>query len=101
MELAEVEGEDLLDVENMRVSSLLNLEGDFVVRLGNNFVCDKPLFELKLSSALSVETKEAGGEEDTVLEVALDLSLNGVTDESFLVLVGNYHAAKMTRSISG
>ena len=101
MELAEVEGEDLLDSENMRVSSLLNLEGDFVVGLGNNFVCDKPLFELKLSSALSVETEEAGGEEDTVLEVALDLCLDGVTDESFLVLVGNDHAAKMTRSISG
>ena len=76
MELAEVECEDLFDGENVRVASLYDLKPDFVVLHWDDFVRDKLLLNLKLCSALSVHAEEAGREEDTVLEVPLDLSLD-------------------------
>ena len=76
MELAEVEGEDLFDGENVRVSSLCDLKPDFVVVHWEDFVRNKLLLNLELRSALSVEAEEAGWEEDTVLEVPLNLSLD-------------------------
>jgi len=56
------------------------------------------LFNLKLSGALGVKAEEAGGEQNTVLEVTLDLCLDTITDESFLLLVGNCDTAKLTRT---
>ena len=41
MELAEVEGEDLFDGENVRVASLCDLKPDFVVLHWDDFVCNK------------------------------------------------------------
>ena len=76
MELAEVEGEDLFDGENVRVASLCDLKPDFVVGHWDNFVSNISLLKLKLSSALSVHAEETGWAQDTVLEVPLDLSLD-------------------------
>ena len=76
VQLAQVEGQDLLYRENVRVAGLLNLKPNLVVGHRHNFMSRELLLNLKLSLALSVESKEACGEQDAVLEVALDLCLH-------------------------
>lgn len=60
----------------MNVSSLSELEGDFVVGQSDCLMRNEPFLELELGRALAVESEEAGWEEDRVFEVPLDLSLN-------------------------
>ena len=97
VELLEVEGDDLLNRENVGVASLLNFKCNFIVLHGHHFMGDVPLLKLELRRALAVEAEEAGGEQDTVLEVTLDRCLDRVTDDSLLLLVGDANTAKLTR----
>ena len=76
VQLAKVEGQDLLYGENVRVASLLNLKPNLVVGHRHNFMRREPLLNLKLSLALRVKSEEARREQDAVLEVALDLCLH-------------------------
>lgn len=82
MELSQIEGKHLFHGENMLVASLNEFEADFVVLQWNNFVRDESLLKLNLSLALHVETKEAGGEADSILEVPLVLGLGCVSNEA-------------------
>lgn len=76
MQLAQVEGNNLLNRENVRVAGLCNLKTNLVVGHRHNFMRRKLLLNFKLSLALSVHSEEARGEQDAILEVALDLCLN-------------------------
>ena len=84
----------MLDCEGVIVAPLSDLDSDFVVGEIYDFVSHVFFLVIKLINAGSVKTKEAGGEENCVLEVSLDLSLNCVSDDAFLRLKSDANTAK-------
>ena len=99
MQLAQVESKNLLNREDVRIALLYDLKGNFVVSHWHHFVSDELLFKLKLCGALRVQSQETSGKEHTIFEVTLDLSLDGVTDKSLLLLVCDHNTEKVTRPI--
>ena len=89
MELLKVEGNDLLRRESVSVSCLRQLESDFVILHRDDLMSSKSSLCLKLSLALGIQTEVTGWEENRILEVLLDLRLDGVTNETLLLLVGD------------
>ena len=96
MKFAEVECEDLLNSEIVSGACLCQFKTNFVVGHWDDFVSGKSLLKFELLLALHVEAEEAGGEQNRVLEVALDLRLNRVTDQTLLSLVSDCDTAKLT-----
>lgn len=73
----------------MSSTSLNNLKCNFVVLHVNNLVRGESFLKFDLGRALAVKAKETAGEEDRVLEVSLDLSLDRVTDQALLLLISD------------
>ena len=78
----------------MIVATLSDLYGDFVVGKCHNFVSHEFLLVIKLIYAGGVEAKEAGGEENCVFEVSLDLGLYCVANNALLCLKSDTNTAK-------
>lgn len=78
----------------MIVATLSDLDGDFVVGKGHNFVSHEFLLVIKLIYAGGIEAKEAGGEENCVFEVSLDLGLHCVANNALLCLKSDTNTAK-------
>jgi len=94
VEFLQVESDALLYAEDVRVSCLNYLEANFVVCEGHDFVRSKSLLQVKLRGALTVETEEAHGERNRILEVLLDLNGDSVSDKTLFCLVCNCDTAK-------
>ena len=84
----------MFDSESVIVAPLSDLYGDFVVRNGHNFVSHVFLLVIKLIYASGVETKEAGGEENCIFKVSLDLGLHCVANNALLCLKSYANTAK-------
>ncbi len=83
----------------MSGTSLDNFECNFVVLHVNNLVRGVSFLKFDLGRALAVKAEETAGEEDRVLEVSLDLSLDRVTNQALLLLISDTNTAKMTRRL--
>ncbi len=84
----------MLDCEGVIVATLSDLDCDFVVGEAHDFVSHVFPLVIKLIYAGSVKTKEAGGEENCIFEVSLDLGLNCVANDAFLWLESDANTAK-------
>jgi len=84
----------LFDSESVIVATLSDLDGNFVVGEGHNFVSHEFFLVIKLFYASGVEAKEASGEENCVFEVSLDLGLHCVANNALLCLKSDTNTAK-------
>lgn len=91
---SEVKGHNLFDCKRVLLTHLGNLEAEFLVVKLNCLGCGEFLLMRNLLLAASIETKETHGVKDSVLHVAFNLELDGVTDKSLLFSVCDLNTTK-------
>ena len=87
--LLQIEGNNLFYIKLILCAHTSDFECEFVVFQCDYLVRCKSLLKLKLLCASAVETQEAGGEENCILEVSFHLLLYRVANKTFKLLVCN------------